>query len=225
MDSLTLRQPDDWHLHLRDGAALQSVVAHTAAQFARAIVMPNLKPPVTTTAQAIAYRERILAARPAGSAFEPLMTLYLTDRTDPAEMAVAKASGIVQGCKLYPAGATTNSDAGVTDIRRIDAVLEAMATTGLPLLVHGEVTHNDVMSSTAKRASSTWCWRHCVRGFHACASCSNMSPRRLPWNSFRRSRRASRPRSRRSTWPSTAMRCSRAASVRICTACPSQART
>jgi dihydroorotase len=125
MQSLTLRQPDDWHLHLRDGAALQSVLGHTAAQFARAIVMPNLKPPVTTTAQAIDYRERIRAALPAGSAFEPLMTLYLTDRTDPAEMAVAKASGIVHGCKLYPAGATTNSDAGVTDIRRIDAVLAA----------------------------------------------------------------------------------------------------
>jgi dihydroorotase len=144
MQSLTMRQPDDWHLHLRDGAALQSVVGHTAAQFARAIVMPNLKPPVTTTAQAMAYRDRILAALPAGSAFEPLMTLYLTDRTDPAEMAVARASGIVHGCKLYPAGATTNSDAGVTDIRRIDAALEAMAASDLPLLVHGEVTHNDV---------------------------------------------------------------------------------
>ncbi|MEO8316573.1 MAG: dihydroorotase [Pseudomonadota bacterium] len=144
MDSLTLRQPDDWHLHLRDGAALQSVVGHTAAQFARAIVMPNLAPPVTTTAQAIAYRDRILAARPQGSAFEPLMTLYLTDRTDPAEIATAKTSGIVHGCKLYPAGATTNSDAGVTDIRRIDAVLAAMAAAGMPLLVHGEVTHNDV---------------------------------------------------------------------------------
>ncbi len=144
MENLTLRQPDDWHLHLRDGAALQSVLAHTAAQFARAIVMPNLKPPVTTTAQALAYRDRILAARPAGSNFEPLMTLYLTDRTDPAEMAVAKASGKVHGCKLYPAGATTNSDAGVTDIRRIDAVLEAMADAGLPLLLHGEVTHHDV---------------------------------------------------------------------------------
>jgi dihydroorotase len=143
-DRLTLRQPDDWHLHLRDGAALQSVVAHTAAQFARAIVMPNLKPPVTTTAQAIAYRGRIVAALPAGSRLEPLMTLYLTDRTDPAEIAVAKASGIVHGCKLYPAGATTNSDAGVTDIRRIDAVLEAMAAAGMPLLVHGEVTHSDV---------------------------------------------------------------------------------
>jgi dihydroorotase len=120
------------------------VLGHTAAQFARAIVMPNLKPPVTTTAQAVAYRERIIAARPAGNAFEPLMTLYLTDRTDPSEMAAAKASGIVHGCKLYPAGATTNSDAGVTDIRRIDATLEAMAAANLPLLVHGEVTHGDV---------------------------------------------------------------------------------
>jgi dihydroorotase len=144
MDALTIRQPDDWHLHLRDGAALQSVLPHTAAQFARAIVMPNLKPPVTTTALAATYRERILAARPAGSRFEPLMTLYLTDRTAPKEIAVAKASGFVHGCKLYPAGATTNSDAGVTDIRRIDAVLEAMAAAGMPLLVHGEVTHNDV---------------------------------------------------------------------------------
>jgi dihydroorotase len=144
MDQLTLRRPDDWHLHLRDGAALQSVVAHTAAQFARAIVMPNLKPPVITTAMAAAYRGRILAAMPAGSDFEPLMTLYLTDATAPAEMAVARASGFVHACKLYPAGATTNSDAGVTDIRRIDAVLEAMAEAGLPLLVHGEVTHHDV---------------------------------------------------------------------------------
>jgi dihydroorotase len=144
MDSLSLRQPDDWHLHLRDGAGLQAVLPHTAAQFARAIVMPNLRPPVTTTALAAAYRQRILDALPCGSRFEPLMTLYLTDLTAPAEIATAKASGIVQGCKLYPAGATTNSDAGVTDIRRIDAVLAAMAEAGMPLLVHGEVTHIDV---------------------------------------------------------------------------------
>ena len=144
MQTLTLRQPDDWHLHLRDGDALRAVLPHTAAQFARAIVMPNLKPPVTTTALARAYRERILAALPAGSGFTPLMTLYLTDRTDPAEIATAKASGIVHGCKLYPAGATTNSDSGVTDIRRIDAVLEAMAEAGMPLLVHGEVTQPEV---------------------------------------------------------------------------------
>jgi dihydroorotase len=140
MDRLTLRQPDDWHLHLRDGDALAAVLPHTAAQFARAIVMPNLKPPVTTTALAAAYRERILAARPAGSRFEPLMTLYLTDRTDPREISRAKASGFVRGCKLYPAGATTNSDAGVTDVRNIYAVLEAMAEMDLPLQVHGEVT-------------------------------------------------------------------------------------
>jgi dihydroorotase len=144
LDQLTLRRPDDWHLHLRDGAALHAVLPHTAAQFARAIVMPNLKPPVTTTALAAEYRARILAALPVGSDFTPLMTLYLTDRTDPKEIATAKASGFVHGCKLYPAGATTHSDAGVTDIRRIDAVLEAMAAAGLPLLVHGEVTHQDV---------------------------------------------------------------------------------
>jgi dihydroorotase len=144
LDQLTLRRPDDWHLHLRDGAALRAVLPHTAAQFARAIVMPNLKPPVTTTALAAEYRARILAALPAGSGFTPLMTLYLTDRTDPKEIAVARSSGFVHGCKLYPAGATTNSDSGVTDIRRIDAVLEAMAAVGMPLLVHGEVTHHEV---------------------------------------------------------------------------------
>lgn len=144
MDRLTLRAPDDWHLHLRDGVQLAAVLPHTAAQFRRAIVMPNLVPPVTTTAQARAYRDRILAALPPGARFEPLMTLYLTDRTDPHEIAVARASGIVHGCKLYPAGATTNSDAGVTDIRRIDAVLESMAQAGMPLLVHGEVTRAEV---------------------------------------------------------------------------------
>jgi dihydroorotase len=143
-ETLQIRQPDDWHLHLRDSAALAAVLPHTAARFARAIVMPNLSPPVTTTALARTYRERILAALPAGSGFEPLMTLYLTDRMDPAEIRVASDSGIVKGCKLYPAGATTNSDAGVTDIRRIDAVLEAMAAAGMPLLVHGEVTRADV---------------------------------------------------------------------------------
>jgi dihydroorotase len=143
-DSLTLRRPDDWHLHLRDGAALAAVLPHTAAQFARAIVMPNLKPPVTTTAMAGAYRNRILATLPPGSDFQPLMTLYLTDNTTPGEARRARASGFVHACKLYPAGATTNSDAGVTDIRRIDATLEAMAQIGLPLLVHGEVTHGDV---------------------------------------------------------------------------------
>jgi dihydroorotase len=144
MNTLTLPTPDDWHLHLRDGAALAAVLPHTAAQFARAIVMPNLKPPVTTTALAGAYRERILAARPAGSTFEPLMTLYLTDRTPPEEVARARDSGFVHAFKLYPAGATTHSDAGVTDIRRCDATLAAMAELGVPLLVHGEVTLDSV---------------------------------------------------------------------------------
>lgn len=142
--SLTLTRPDDWHLHLRDGAALASVVPHTAAQFARAIVMPNLKPPVTTTAQALAYRERILAALPQGSAFEPLMTLYLTDNTRPEEIRAARATGQVHAVKYYPAGATTNSDAGVTAMEKTYATLEAMAEIGLPLLVHGEVTNPDV---------------------------------------------------------------------------------
>jgi dihydroorotase len=142
--SLTIRRPDDWHLHLRDGNALRAVVPHTAAQFARAIVMPNLKPPVTTTAQALAYKQRIIEALPPGSKFEPLMTLYLTDRTDPAEVDKAKASGAIYGFKLYPAGATTNSDSGVTDIRKVDAVLARMAELGVVLQVHGEVTDADI---------------------------------------------------------------------------------
>jgi len=139
-DSVTIRRPDDWHLHLRDGAALRALVPFTAAQFARAIVMPNLKPPVTTTEHALAYRQRILAALPAGSSFEPLMTLYLTDTTDPREVDRAKGSGQVWGFKLYPAGATTHSDSGVTDIRRVEAVLARMSEVGLVLQVHGEVT-------------------------------------------------------------------------------------
>jgi dihydroorotase len=137
--TLTLTRPDDWHLHLRDGAAMAAVLPATAKQFARAIVMPNLKPPVVNTAQALAYRERIVAALPAGSRFAPLMTLYLTDSTPPDEVRRAKASGVV-AFKLYPAGATTHSDAGVTDIRKIFATLEAMQREGVLLLVHGEVT-------------------------------------------------------------------------------------
>jgi dihydroorotase len=137
---LTLTRPDDWHLHLRDGAALAAVLPFTARQFGRAIVMPNLKPPVTTTAQALAYRERVLAALPAGSSFQPLMTLYLTDNTPPEEIRRAKDSGHVFAVKLYPAGATTNADSGVTDLNKLDATLEAMSECGLPLLVHGEVT-------------------------------------------------------------------------------------
>ena len=136
---ITLTRPDDWHLHLRDSAALAAVLPHTARQFARAIVMPNLRPPVTITEQALAYRERILAARPAGSDFQPLMTLYLTDNLPPDEIRRAKDAGIV-AVKLYPAGATTNSDAGVTDLRKTYTALEALQRAGMPLLVHGEVT-------------------------------------------------------------------------------------
>jgi dihydroorotase len=139
-DVVTIIRPDDWHLHLRDGATMASVLPHTAHQFARAIVMPNLKPPVTTTEQAGAYRERILAALPAGMQFEPLMVLYLTDNTPPEEIRKAKASGFVHAVKLYPAGATTNSDAGVTDLRKCYKTLEVLQEVGMPFLVHGEVT-------------------------------------------------------------------------------------
>jgi dihydroorotase len=138
--TLRLNRPDDWHLHLRDGDALRSVVAASARQFARAIVMPNLKPPVTTTAQAQSYRDRIVAALPEGSDFEPLMTLYLTEQTSADEIARAKASGVVRAIKLYPAGATTHSEAGVSDLRKVYPTLEAMLRADLPLLIHGEVT-------------------------------------------------------------------------------------
>lgn len=141
--TLTITRPDDWHLHVRDGDALRTVVPHTAAQFGRAIIMPNLKPPVTTAAQAMAYAERIRAAVPAGMAFEPLMTLYLTDNLPPDEIARAKDAGVV-AVKLYPAGATTNSDAGVTDIRKTYKTLEAMQRAGVLLLVHGEVTSPEI---------------------------------------------------------------------------------
>ena len=144
MKSLVLRRPDDWHLHLRDGAALQAVLPFTAARFARAIIMPNLAPPITTTALALAYRQRILDALPGTSKFQPLMTLYLTERTDPAELDRAKASGAVWGCKLYPAGATTHSAAGVRDVKRIEAVLSRMSELDLVLQVHGEVTDSTV---------------------------------------------------------------------------------
>ena len=137
---ITLTRPDDWHLHLRDGEALKAVLPHSARQFARAIIMPNLKPPVTTVAAATDYRQRILAALPADSDFEPLMTLYLTDNTSPDEIRRAADSGFVHAVKLYPAGATTNSDAGVTDLAKCDAALAAMEQVGMPLLMHGEVT-------------------------------------------------------------------------------------
>lgn len=144
MTRLTIRRPDDWHLHLRDQDALRAVLPFTAARFARALVMPNLRPPVTTTSQALAYRQRILEALPAGSRFEPLMSLYLTDRTPPEEVDRAQASGCIHGIKLYPAGATTHSQAGVTDLARIGAVLERMSERGMVLEVHGEVTDPEV---------------------------------------------------------------------------------
>ncbi|WP_374582266.1 dihydroorotase [Pseudoduganella sp.] len=142
--SITITRPDDWHLHLRDGATMASVLPDTARQFGRAIVMPNLKPPVTTVAQAAAYRDRILAALPEGMDFEPLMTLYLTDNTSPDEIIRAADSGFVHAVKLYPAGATTNSDAGVTDLAKCYKVLETMQEVGMPFLVHGEVTDQDI---------------------------------------------------------------------------------
>lgn len=142
--TLTLRRPDDWHLHLRDGAMLQGVLPETARHFARAIVMPNLVPPVVTGAQAAAYRDRILAAMPEGASFEPLMTLYLTEDTDPADVRAAAESGLVKAVKLYPAGATTNSHSGVRDFEKVRAVLETMAEIGLPMCVHGEVTTHEV---------------------------------------------------------------------------------
>ncbi|MDE2049888.1 MAG: dihydroorotase [Gammaproteobacteria bacterium] len=144
MTSVTIRRPDDLHLHLRDGEPMRSILPFTAARFARALVMPNLRPPVTTTEQALAYRRRILDALPSGMDFEPLMAIYLTDRTEPAEVERAKASRHIVGFKLYPAGATTHSDAGVTDIRRVDAVLSRMEEQDLVLEVHGEVTDPEV---------------------------------------------------------------------------------
>ena len=152
MDKITITRPDDWHLHLRDGDALKAVLPDTAHRFARAIVMPNLRPPVTTTALAAEYRQRILDALPVGAHFEPLMTLYLTDNTSANEIAKAKASGFVHGVKLYPAGATTNSDSGVTSLDACAGALEAMQESGLPLLVHAEVTDSDVDVFDRERA-------------------------------------------------------------------------
>jgi dihydroorotase len=144
MKEITLRRPDDWHLHLRDGTMLKAVLPETTRHFARAIIMPNLIPPVVTAAQAHAYRDRILSALPEGAVFEPLMTLYLTEDTDPADVAAAAASGLVKAIKLYPAGATTNSHGGVSDLTKVTSVLEKMAEVGLPLCVHGEVTTPEV---------------------------------------------------------------------------------
>lgn len=141
---ITITRPDDWHLHVRDGDFLRDVVPHTARQFGRAIIMPNLRPPVTTTEQAAAYRRRVLDAVPEGVAFEPLMTLYLTDRLAPSEIVAARESGFVHAVKLYPAGATTNSESGVTDLSNCYETLAEMEKSGMPLLVHGEVTSSDI---------------------------------------------------------------------------------
>ena len=143
INTIEITRPDDWHLHVRDGDVLRDVIKHTATQFERAIIMPNLKPPVTTAEMAAAYKKRILAALPAGSSFTPLMVLYLTDNTSADEVKKAHQGGVA-GFKLYPAGATTNSDAGVTDIKKCTKALEAMEACGMPLLIHGEVTHADV---------------------------------------------------------------------------------
>ena len=144
METLTLTQPDDWHLHVRDGSALANIIPHTAERFGRAIIMPNLSPPVTTTDMALAYRDRILQAIPAGNHFEPLMTIYLTDNTSPDEIKKAKQSGKIHAVTLYPSGATTNSDAGVTDIKNTFTTLAMMEELDVPLLVHGESTRADV---------------------------------------------------------------------------------
>ncbi len=144
MQQLTIIRPDDWHVHLRDGPALKNTVAHTARYFGRAIVMPNLSPAVTTAEAALSYQQRIVEQIPAESAFKPLMTVYLTDNTAPEEISQAKASGQIFGVKLYPAGATTNSESGVTAVENIYPCLEVMSEIGLPLLIHGEVTHNSV---------------------------------------------------------------------------------
>jgi len=152
MNTITLIRPDDWHLHVRDGAEMASVIGHTARQFARAIIMPNLKPPVTTTDMALAYHERIVAAVPDGVNFEPLMTLYLTDNTPVDEIKKARDSGLIHAVKFYPAGATTHSDAGVTDLGKTFGVLAAMEALNMPLLVHGEVMHTDVDVFDRERA-------------------------------------------------------------------------
>jgi dihydroorotase len=144
MTTLTIRRPDDWHLHLRDGDVLEGVLPHTSRHFARAIIMPNLVPPVVTTAQAASYRDRILKALPKGDAFTPLMTLYLTETTDPADVEAGARDGLISAVKLYPAGATTNSESGVRDLAKVHSVLEKMAEIGLPLCVHGEVTDPEI---------------------------------------------------------------------------------
>jgi len=177
MQQLTITRPDDWHLHLRDGEALKAVLPHSAHQFARAIVMPNLKPPIRSVEDAAAYRDRILAAIPTGQKFEPLMTLYLTDKTSPEEIIKAKASKFVKAVKYYPAGATTNSDFGVTDIRRCDHTFATMEQEDIPLLLHGEVTHTHVDIFDREKVFIA---EHLIPDFPNCVWCLSTSlPRKL----------------------------------------------
>src|SRR5882672_12966325 len=219
MNALTIIQPDDWHLHLRDGAELAGVLAHTVRTFARAIVMPNLATPVTTTALALASRERIRGALPRTSRFEPLMTLYLTDNTGAEEIVRARRSGFVFGVKYYPAGATTNSDAGVTRIERAYPALEAMQEHDLPLLVHGEVTVPGVDIFDRERVFLERCSPISCTAFRAFASWSSTRAPARPSSSCPRAGRASQRRSRRTICSTTAEPFSRVASDRITTVC------
>jgi dihydroorotase len=223
MNRLTLTRPDDWHLHLRDGEALKAVLPHTVRQFARAIVMPNLKPPVRTVADAAAYRDRILAAMPEGQQFEPLMTLYLTDNTPPEEIFAAKETQFIKAVKYYPAGATTNSDSGVTDIHKCDRVFEAMQQADMPLLLHGEVTDSQVdMFDREKVFIEQKLAPLQTAVFPTCGWCLSMSPLPMLWNlcsaarQHRRYHYASAPTSSAATCPLPGGAC-----VLIITACPS----
>ena len=216
-ETLTIRRPDDWHVHLRDGPMLPDILAHTARQFARAIVMPNLSPPITTTAAAAAYRERIIAALPTGSDFKPLMVLYLTDDTDPADVERGFALGILTACKLYPAHATTNSAHGVTDIRTIYPVLDTMQELGMPLLVHGEVTDPAIDIFDREAVFIEQVLLPTLRDFPALRVVFEHITRRP--NSWPAPAKPLPPRSPRITLRSIATRCSLAGCGRMPTAC------
>ena len=218
--TLTLTRPDDWHLHVRDGDALATVVPHTAAQFGRAIIMPNLRPPITSAAQAIAYRDRIRAAVPPGMAFEPLMTLYLTDNLPPEEIRRARDAGVV-AVKLYPAGATTNSDAGVTDLRKTYRTLEAMQREGLLLLVHGEVTAPEIDLFDREAVFIDSQLIPLRRDFPELKIVFEHITRREPRSTFGRPIASPLPASRHTTCSTTATPSSPVASVRITTVCRS----
>lgn len=224
-DRLTLLRPDDWHIHLRDGAVLPHTVGDVARTFARAIIMPNLVPPVRNAVEAGAYRERILAARPAGSRFEPLMVLYLTDRTSPEDIRAAKASGIVYAAKLYPAGATTNSDSGVTSIDNIFPAIEALAETGLPLLVHGEVTRSEIDVFDREKRFIDEHMRRLVERFPTLKVVFEHITTPMPRSSSPRHRPMSARPSPPSTCCTTATTCWSAASAHTSIACRSSSAT